>query len=130
MLGLKQLHRDFKRMQPALSRGVDRELRKAANIVLDETRKIARDRDPSFSRTNVSGYRARVRGFGRAWVEQSRGKTTAKRGDFGDIQMKRALLPALREKSDEVVELIDRMLDRLGNDYGFPEYAPFSGYDG
>lgn len=115
MRGLKELQRDFKRMSGDLSKYVDRELKEAAEIVSDE----ARSRLNPYQPRSAAGIRPRVKGFGRAFVEQRRRKTTGKRGDWGAFQMRRILLPALGSKQDEVVKRLDKMLGRLGGDYGF-----------
>jgi len=126
VVGLRELQRDFKRMSRELSRRIDRTLKEAADVVRDEAQQRAAGKSPPFNPATVSGYRSRVRGFGRSYVEQSRGKTTGKRADWGVIQMKKVLLPALYAKGDEIEGKIDEMLDRLGNDYGFPEYSPLN----
>lgn len=113
--GLKELHRDFRRMSKELSKDLDRELREAANIVAQD----ARARFDTYSPRSASGFRGRTKGFGRAIVEQRHRRTTGKRPDYGALQMRRALLPARASKHDEVVDRIDRMLGRLGGEYGF-----------
>lgn len=102
-------------MSAELSKDIDRELKEAAGIVADE----ARSRFTSIDSRSASGFRPRTKGFGRAFVEQSRRRTTGKRPDYGALQMRRALLPALGSKQDEVIDRLDRMLGRLGGDYGF-----------
>jgi hypothetical protein len=113
--GLRELHRDFKKMSKELGKEVDAELKKAAEPVRDD----ARSRFSGYSARSAAGYRVRSRGFGTVVVEQSRRKTTGQRPDFGSLQMRRALLPALHSKSDEVSSRIDRMLGRWGGEYGF-----------
>lgn len=115
--GLRELQRDFKKMSGGLSKDVDKELRGAAKIVSDEARSLSASH--GFSQRSVTGLRPRTKGFGRAFVEQSRRKTTGKRGDFGAMQMQRVLLPALARKQDDVVKALDKMLARLGGEYDF-----------
>lgn len=102
-------------MSSDLNKEIDDELKKAAGIVRDE----AQSRFQSIDARSAAGFRPRLKGFGRAFVEQSRRRTTGQHPEYGALQMRRALLPALSEKQDEVVEQLDRMLGRLGGDYGF-----------
>ncbi len=117
MEGLRELQRALKNIESDLGKEIDKELREAAKIVSDEARSLAASH--GFSSKSVTGLRPRVRGFGRAFAEQSRRKTTGKRGDFGVMQMQRVLLPALGRKQGEVVHALDKMLDRLGDRNGF-----------
>jgi hypothetical protein len=119
--GLRELQRDFKRMGGALNPEVDKALKRAADIVREQTREIASGK--AFNPRTVSGYRSRVRGFGHAYVEQSRSRTTGMRGDWGSIQMQRAMLPALGMRREDVVHEIDLMLAQLGGQFGFGEAA-------
>lgn len=113
--GLRELQRDFKKMSGGLSGEVDDTLKEAAEIVAQE----ARSRFSHISSRSAQGYKPRLKGFGRAYVQQSRRKTTGKRGDYGALQMRKALLPALGAKEKEVVDALDKMLGRFGGEYGF-----------
>lgn len=113
--GLKELQRDFRKMSARLDKDVNKELREAAKIVSDD----ARSRFSAYSGPSSMGIRPRVKGGGRAFVEQSRRRTTGQRPDFGVLQMRKAFLPALDAKQEEVIERLDDMLGRLGGDYGF-----------
>ena len=93
------------------------ELRKVGDIVREDSQ---RRFDPVDSKS-AAGYKTRVRQRGIA-VEQSLKKTTGKRGKYGTMQMKRALLPALyanRERMDREFELAIRRIaakhERSGN---------------
>lgn len=116
--GLDDLVRAFGKISKDLRREVQRELSDAAKIVATEARAKISGLAPPGSPRTVGGVRPRVRGS-TAFVEQRLGKTTGKRGDWGAIQMRRAFLPSLDEKQDEVVERLDRMLDRLAGKNGF-----------
>lgn len=113
--GLRELQRDLKRMSSDLNKEIDKEMREAAKIVSEE----ARSRLSAYSARSAMGIRPRLRGFGRAFAEQSRKKTTGKHPEWGAFQMRRAFLPALAAKQEEVIERVDDMLARLGGDYGF-----------
>lgn len=112
--GLRELQRAFKNSDRELAKQLTRELKDAADIV----RQDAVARFMRISPASAAGFRPRAR-IGNAAVEQSRKRTTGKRGDFGALQMNVALLPALQSKQDEVIDHIDAMLDRIGKAEGF-----------
>jgi hypothetical protein len=62
------------------------------------------------------GYRTRVRQRGVA-VEQSRKRTTGLRPDYGSLQMRRALLPALMANADTLERELERALDRVADHF-------------
>lgn len=104
-------------MEGGLNKEIDKGLREAAKIVSEEARSLSQSH--GFSARSVTGIRPRVKGFGRAYVEQSRKKTTGKRGDFGAMQMRRSLVPALGRKQGEVIEELDKLLGQLAGEHGF-----------
>lgn len=112
--GLRELQRDFRRMSSELAKDLRSELREAGDIVRDD----ARPRMAGYSGKTAAGFRTVVRARGVA-VEQRLGRTTGKRPDFGALQMREALVPALDAKQDEVVDRLDRMLDHLAGENGF-----------
>jgi hypothetical protein len=46
-------------------------------------------------------------------VEQSKKRVTGKRGDYGALQMTRALLPAMADKEDETIKAFEHALDEV-----------------
>jgi hypothetical protein len=60
--------------------------------------------------------RATVRGV---FVTQMKRKVTGLRGDFGSIQMREGLLPALDENEGKIIVEVELALDRLGASQGF-----------
>lgn len=64
---------------------------------------------------SASGYRTYVRRSGMISVEQSRRKTTGKRPDYGALQMRKALVPALDEHSDDVVRETEAAMDDVAD---------------
>lgn len=113
--GLRQLQSALKRYDSSLLHELDKELRDAGQVVADS----ARDRFSSIDARSAAGFRPRVRGFGHVVVEQRRKRTTGLRGDFGSLQMRRALLPAVAENRQQVLDHVEGMLDRLGRENGF-----------
>jgi hypothetical protein len=111
--GLRELQAAFLKLSPELRKELRKELKEAGEVVRREAVSLW-DEDPRIS----AGYKVRVRARGVA-VEQSQGRTTGRRPDFGALQMRTALSPALDAKTDQVVVGLELMLDRLGGSAGF-----------
>ena len=92
---------------PANSR---RELRKAFRESGELVRSDAAARFSPIDARSAAGYKVRVRQSGVA-VQQSLRKTTGKRPDYGALQMRRALLPALDANEAETMQRIEAALD-------------------
>lgn len=109
--GLKELNRSLDNMQ---RKDLGNELKEAAEPVVSSARgKVTRYRGAS-----VNTIRAKRAGL-RVYVEQSKAKVTGKRGDFGGLQMRNVLEPALSEHEDEIFRRVDAALTRWGNEEGF-----------
>lgn len=113
--GLRELNSALKHYNKELKKELEVDLRLAAQTVADEARKLF----ASYDEKSAAGFRPRIRGLGRVVVEQRRGRTTGFHPDYGALQMRRALLPALARKQEEVVKSLERMLDDLGHREGF-----------
>lgn len=113
--GVKELVRACGGYRSALAREIRGELLEAAKLVSDD----ARSRFARIDARSAMGLRPQARASGRALVSQRYGRVTGSRGDFGALQMKRALLPALGSKREAVLDRIDQMLGRLGGEAGF-----------
>lgn len=113
--GLRQLHRALKNLDEGVKRELEQELRDAGEIVATGSRQ----RFLGIDARSAAGFKSRVKGFGRVVVEQSRRRTTGLRGDYGSLQMRRALLPSLVENEPRVLNAVEGMLDRLGRKEGF-----------
>ena len=92
---------------PANSR---RELRKAFRESGELVRSDAAARFSQIDARSAAGYKVRVRQSGVA-VQQSLRKTTGKRPDYGALQMRRALLPALDANEAETMQKLEAALD-------------------
>jgi hypothetical protein len=112
--GQKELVRALGKIDKNLKREVQQGLSEAATVVASD----ARSRFANVDVGSAAGFRPRVRGAS-AFVGQRKRRTTGKRGDYGALQMRRALIPALESKQEEVVGKLDRMLGRLGGEAGF-----------
>lgn len=92
----------------ATKRAGREEIRKAGEHVRrDATLRFA-GTDPR----SAGGYRVKVRQRGVA-VEQTLRRTTGARPDFGALQMRRALLPALYGNEAATARELDRAFDRI-----------------
>lgn len=99
MLGLHNAGKDTEKFGRAA-------LRHAGDAVKeDASRKFAK-----YSKRTAEGYRVRVRRTGVA-VEQSIRRTTGLRPDFGALQMRRALVPALEENTEETMHAMEVAVD-------------------
>lgn len=111
--GLRELVRDFGRIDADLRRQLQREISEAADIVAQD----ARSRADRYAGNPGGKIRPRVRGAS-GYVE-SRARSKGIRPDFGALLMRTAFLPALASKESEVTRRVDQMLDRLAGSYQF-----------
>ncbi len=65
----------------------------------------------------IGKFRTSVR-QGVVAVQQSARKVTGLRGDFGALQMRKALIPASQSKLDEIEREMERALDDLAREFG------------
>jgi hypothetical protein len=84
------------------------EYRHVGDIVKEEGARLFGKYDAG----SAAGFRTVVRQRGVS-VEQRKRKTTGTRPDYGALQMRLALLPALDAKEEEVVEAFDRATDAI-----------------
>lgn len=112
--GLRELQAAFRKMDKELSKELRDNLREAGKIVQQEATSLFSGVDAR----SAAGYKVRVRAKGVA-VEQSLGRTTGQHAQYGALQMKRALTPALEAKESAVVDRLEQMLDTIGNRAGF-----------
>jgi hypothetical protein len=73
-----------------------------------------------FTRYNakVAGkYRTVVRKTGEVAIEQSVGRKTGKRPDFGRLQIKRALLPGFQTTYPVIVKNVQEQVDKIGQEF-------------
>lgn len=107
-----------------------REFLRATDAAGKETKKMVRDRlrkvaEPVLkdARVKLSAYDARsasrlgisVRRTGMVAVEQRLRRTTGAHPQFGALQMAEALMPALDENTDDVVQEFEKALDDIAD---------------
>jgi len=106
--GWKELVRASRQLEP----NTRRELAKAFREVGEHVRSDAAAMFAPIDARSAAGYRLRVRQRGVAVVQSLR-KTTGKRPDYGALQMRRALLPALDTHEAETMQRLEDALDRV-----------------
>lgn len=111
--GLTELRRDLK----LAGDGLPGEMRKMLKAIAEPVAATARELADEFGPPTVSGLQAGTRGS-MAVVRQRRRKTTGKRPDFGAIQMRVALIPALEAHEADSIVRAEEMLDHIEHMYG------------
>jgi hypothetical protein len=112
--GLRELNRALKNAEGDLGKDLRKELKSAAEIVAED----ARSKFTGISPESAASMQPRVRAGG-AVVEQRKRRTTGQHPQFGRLQMERAFIPALTEKTPEVVRKLEDMIDDIGRKNGF-----------
>jgi hypothetical protein len=93
-----------------------REGRNAFKEAGDIVRVEATHRFQPIDARSAAGYRTRVRQRGVA-VEQSLRRTTGEHPEFGSLQMRRALIPALDARSDRVERELEHAIDKVADHF-------------
>jgi hypothetical protein len=106
--GLAQLLKASKDAGSVTNREVRAALAQSGEIV----RADAATRLAHYNAKSAQGLKVRVRQRG-IGVEQSLRKTTGRRADWGKLQMKKALLPAVESKLPEVEAEFEKALDEI-----------------
>lgn len=107
--GLRSLLRATDAAGKDTKRLVRDELRKAAEPVRAE----AAARFAPYDARSATRYGISVRRVGTVAVEQRLRRTTGQHPEFGALQMRKALVPALESNEDKVVDALDEALERL-----------------
>lgn len=110
--GLREFQRAAKRAGP----DARKEVRGALKEAVEPIRQDAVRRFAVIDQRSAAGYTTFVTQRA-AGVRQSKRKTTGKRSDYGSLQMRKALLPALRENEDEIQRGIERAIDRIADHF-------------
>jgi hypothetical protein len=111
--GVKEVNRAFRQVDKALAVQFGNDLKAAAAPVVQ-----AAKAKEHWQGASVGTIRARRVGPV-VYVEQSARKVTGLRGDYGGLQMRQALMPALDENADEVFVSVDHVLDKYAAEAGF-----------
>lgn len=111
--GLAELDRSFKQLRREVLKELRPELRKAGELVRAEGQSLF----SRISERSAAGYKVRVRQRGVA-VEQTLARVTGLRGDYGALQMRVGLEPALAAKGPDVEAAIEKMIAGAIGDAG------------
>lgn len=111
--GLRDFLRDTAKAERETKKKVRDRLKEAGDIVRED----ASRRFGGISAKSAAGYRVRARVSG-VHVEQSLRKTTGLRPDYGALQMRRALIPALIAKEDDVHREMEKAAEDLAEIVG------------
>lgn len=109
-------YREFLRATDRAGSDAKRFTREAFREIGDQVRAEAQRLFQKTDERSATGYRVAVRLRGVA-VEQSIRKTTGKHPEYGALQMRKALLPALRTKETEVASATERALDKVADHF-------------
>jgi hypothetical protein len=111
--GVARVQKAFRGIDKSLATEFGKDLQKAADPVVQATK--AKEK---WQGASIGTIRSRRRGIN-VYVEQSARKVTGLRGDYGALQYRQALVPALTENEDEVFSEVERVLDGYANREGF-----------
>ena len=112
--GEEEVARGFRQVR----RDVLREMRPALRVAAQPVRAEAASLFSTYDPRSAAGYKVRVRLRGVA-VEQSLRRTTGQHPEFGALQMRKALVPALDRRGGDVRDEIEHMVDLAGLRAGF-----------
>jgi hypothetical protein len=115
--GFKEFLRACDHAPKEAKREVRQILREAGSVV----RRDATDRFDAYSTKSAHGYRVVVRSRGVA-VEQSLRKTTGRNPQWGALQMRRALLPALHENTARFEREMEHAVDLIADVFEYGSY--------
>ena len=110
MKGYREYMRAVAKAERSTRRVVHEKLREAGSVVREDATK----RFMRYDVKSASGYRIRSR-VGGVFVEQSLRKVTGQHPEWGVLQMRVALEPAVDAKSAEVERRLERALDELAD---------------
>jgi hypothetical protein len=109
-------YREFLRAASQAEKESKKEVRAALREAAEPVRAEAASLFSTISQRSAAGYRVRVRQRGVS-VEQSLRKTTGQHPEFGALQMRRALIPALERKQGEIERRMEHAIDRIADHF-------------
>jgi hypothetical protein len=112
MKGYREFMRATAKAEKESKSTIHNHLREAADIVREDAfRRFLR-----YSPKSAAGFRIRSR-VGGVFIEQKLRKTTGEHPEYGALQLRVALEPALDAKTGEVERRMDKALAELANIY-------------
>jgi hypothetical protein len=107
-------YREFLRAAAKASKETRAVVRTEFGKIAEPVRADATSRMSVIDARSAAGFRVAVRQRGVA-VEQRIKRTTGKRGDYGSLQMRRALMPALSANADKIEHGVEKAIDRIAD---------------
>ena len=104
--------REFQRLMAKADKETKKQLRGIFRETGEAVRSDAQGRFEPVDAGSAAGYRVVVRQRGVS-VEQARRRTTGRHPQYGALQMRVALIPALEAKRDETLEAFERAIDKI-----------------
>jgi hypothetical protein len=112
--GIREVQAAFRSVSRDLATQFGEDLKRAAEPVASS----ARDKISRYRGASLGTIRPRRRGPV-VYVEQAKRKVTGRRGDFGGLQMRHGLIPALEENEGQIFATVSDALDRYASSAGF-----------
>lgn len=109
-------YREFVRATNRAGLDARRAVRANFRQVGEPVRADAQRRFAKYSQRSATSFRVAVLVSG-IRVEQGLRKTTGKRPDYGALQMRKALLPALQAKAPEVERAMEHAIDQVADHF-------------
>lgn len=113
--GLKELRRALKGVDADASKELDNQLKEVAEVVASGARQLF----TAIDSRSAAGFKPRLRGFSQVMVTQTRRRKSGQRPDYGSLQMRRALIPALWSNKTNIERRLENMIESVGNSHGF-----------
>lgn len=121
--GLRELNRAFARLGKDVNREMRGELKKVAEPVASDAQQLAASRirniGPRWSQMRVGVTQKLVYVVPKQKGRLSRRNPKLKRPNMAPLLMTRALVPALHENEQRIVQRLENLLDRLADENGF-----------
>lgn len=111
--GLKETVKAFNKMDKDLAK----ELRNGLKQVAEPVAATARSKMSAYQGGSMK-IRPAARGAS-VFVRQNARKVTGLRADFGALQMRKVLIPALDEHQEDVINGVEKVIDNLASRNGF-----------
>ena len=107
-------YREFMRATSLAEKSAGKEVRAAFTEAAEPVRVSATTRMSPIDERSAAGYRVVVRRRGVA-VEQRLRRTTGQHPEYGRLQMRRALIPALAENINQIEQRMEKAIDRIAD---------------
>ena len=121
--GLRELNRAFARLGKDANKQMRGELKKVAEPVASDAHQLAASRirniGPKWSEMRVGVTQRLVYVVPKQRGRLSRRNPKLKRPNMAPLLMTRAMLPALHENEQRIVQRLENLLDRLADENGF-----------